>query len=156
MHLNSCLNTTVGQATDKGPKRQNEDCLGISVPDDPALTMKGVVAVIADGVSSAEAGKEASETCVKNFLSDYYSTPDSWTVKTSAHKILTAINSWLYSKGQQHDESSQGMLTTFSALVLKSTTGHIFHVGDSRVYRLQDKNLECLTTDHRRWVGDKD
>ncbi|NOX75046.1 MAG: bifunctional protein-serine/threonine kinase/phosphatase [Gammaproteobacteria bacterium] len=154
------LNITLGQHSEQGRKEENQDFHGAVVPKEPQLKNKGIAIAIADGVSSCIAGREAAETCVGSFLSDYYSTPDSWTTKTSAHKILTAINSWLYSKGQQHEDDprhhSQGMITTFSALVLKSTTGHIFHVGDSRVYRLQGNNLECLTTDHRRWVGDKD
>ena len=150
------LSITLGQHSEQGLKDENQDFYGALTPKEPQLSNKGIAIAIADGVSSSIAGREAAESCVGSFLSDYYSTPDSWTVKTSAHKILTAINRWLYSKGQQHDESSQGMLTTFSALVLKSTTGHLFHVGDSRIYRLQGKNLECLTTDHRRWVGDKD
>jgi serine/threonine protein kinase len=33
--------------------------------------------------------------------------------------------------------------------VVKSTTAHIFHVGDTRIYRLQDSTLEQLTNDHR-------
>jgi len=154
------LNITLGQHSEQGRKEENQDFHGAVIPDEPQLKNKGIAVAIADGVSSCLAGREAAETCVGSFLSDYYSTPDSWTTRTSAHKILTAINSWLYSRGQQHEDDprhhSQGMITTFSALVLKSTTGHIFHVGDSRVYRLQDNNLECLTTDHRRWVGDKD
>ena len=77
------LAVSVGQVSVTGLKSQNEDALGFLVPDEPALSTKGMVALIADGVSSAEAGKEASETCVKNFLGDYFSTPDSWSVKTS-------------------------------------------------------------------------
>ena len=34
-------------------------------------------------------------------------------------------------------------------MVIKSTTAHIFHVGDARIYRLQGSALEQLTTDHR-------
>lgn len=150
------LRITLGQHSKRGLKKENQDFYGALTPEEPQLTNKGIAIAIADGVSSCIAGREAAESCVGSFLSDYYSTPDSWTVKTSAHKILTAINNWLYSKGQQHNDITRGMITTFSALVLKSTTGHIFHVGDSRIYRLQDKTLECLTTDHRRWVDNKD
>ena len=47
-------------------------------------TFKGIAAVIADGVSSAEADARPAELCVQSFLSDYYSTPDSWAVKHAA------------------------------------------------------------------------
>ena len=152
------LSITIGQYSDQGKKEENQDFYGAMMPEEPQLTSKGIAIAIADGVSSSLSGREAAESCVASFLSDYYSTPDSWTVKTSAHKILTAINSWLYSKGQQNNDPShnnaRGMITTFTVLVLKSTTGHIFHVGDTRVYRLQNKSLECLTTDHRRTISD--
>ena len=34
-------------------------------------------------------------------------------------------------------------------MVIKSTTAHLFHVGDSRIYRLSGNSLEQLTNDHR-------
>ena len=40
-----------------------------------------------------------------------------------------------------------------SALVIKSTTAHLFHVGDARIYRLNGGTLEQLTEDHRLWVS---
>ena len=44
-------------------------------------------------------------------------------------------------------------MCTFSALVIKSTTAHLFHVGDARIYRLRDGALEQLTDDHRVWIA---
>jgi len=153
MHLNSGLKVQIGQYSTKGVKEQNEDSLGCYVPEEPALTMKGMVALIADGVSSAEAGKEASEICVKNFLSDYYSTPDSWAVKTSAQRILSALNRWLYAQGMGYATAEQGYISTLSAMVIKSRTAHILHVGDSRVYRLRGDDFEQLTNDHATRVN---
>jgi len=46
-----------------------------------------------------------------------------------------------------------GYVCTLSALVIKSTTVHVLHVGDSRIYRLQGGALEQLTHDHRVWVS---
>ncbi len=153
--MNVKLNVTIGQHSERGLKNENQDFHGAIIPEPPQLDTKGIAIAIADGVSSSIDGREASQTAVGSFLSDYYSTPDSWTAKTSAHKILTAINSWLYSKAQHTEHATRGLLTTFSALVLKSTSGHIFHVGDSRIYRLQKHNMEQLTTDHRRWVSEE-
>lgn len=139
--------------TEAGEKAENADAAGAFVPDDSLLMSKGAAAVIADGMSSSEGGREASEVCVTGFLSDYFSTPESWTVKTSATKILGALNRWLCGQGQSRYDSPKGMVTTFSALVIKSTTAHIFHVGDSRIYLFRNGDLEQLTRDHRVWVS---
>ncbi len=138
-----------------GVKPQNEDACGIHVPDGPLLNTKGIAAVIADGMSGSDAGKEASQACVSGFLADYFSTPESWTVKTSAQKILTALNHWLYGQGQRRYNSHKGMVTTLTAMVLKSNTAHIFHIGDTRIYRLRDKEFEQLTRDHRVSVSEE-
>ncbi len=139
--------------TEAGNKPENADATGARVPDDELLLTKGAAAVIADGMSSSEGGREASEVCVTGFLSDYFSTPESWTVKNSASKILGSLNSWLYGQGQSRYDSPKGMVTTISALVIKSTTAHLFHVGDSRIYLYRDGELEQLTRDHRVWLS---
>jgi len=132
-----------------GIKPQNEDTCGIRCPDEPLLTTKGIAAVIADGMSGSDAGKQASEACVSGFLNDYYSTPESWAVKTSSHKILSALNHWLHGTGQREYGSHKGMVTTVSTLVFKSNTAYLFHVGDTRIYRLRNNDLQLLTQDHR-------
>lgn len=147
------LKVSLGACSDKGVKADNEDCYGVKVPDEAQRIHKGIALVIADGMSGSDAGKQASHCCVTSFLSDYYSTPDSWGVKHAGQKILSATNSWLYGQGQRRYESSKGMVTTLSILVFKSTTGHIFHIGDSRIYRLRKGNLELLTRDHRVQVS---
>ncbi|WP_197722040.1 bifunctional protein-serine/threonine kinase/phosphatase [Sulfuriflexus mobilis] len=140
-----------GQCSEAGVKAINDDACDIRIPDEPLLSTKGIVALIADGVSRSEAGREASHACVRGFLSDYYSTPDSWSVKNAGQKIIGSLNTWLYSQAQRKYDSDRAMLTTLSSLVIKSGTAHIFHVGDTRIYRLRDNDLECLTQDHRVW-----
>ena len=152
-HLDAGLELLVGQYSSAGIKDCNEDAIGIRIPEDNSLVTKGAVAVIADGVSAAEGGKEASETAVTSFLSDYYSTHRSWSVKTSGLKILIALNRWLYSQGQKYTSAEKGFITTFSALILKSASAYIFHVGDSRIYRLRNGQLEQLTRDHASPAG---
>lgn len=156
--MNSKLSISLAQSSDKGIKDQNEDFYGAYIPEDSTLENKGIACAIADGMGSCANAQEASEHCVKGFLSDYFSTPETWTVKTSGAKVLTAINNWLLSKGDK--EHAHGMVTTFSALILKSTTAHIFHIGDSRIYRFRQNDnrsgdLELLTTDHRVWISDE-
>jgi len=146
------LSIRSGQCSEKGIKESNEDSCGIHIPKEPLLTTKGISVVIADGVSSAEAGRIAAECCVNGFLGDYYSTSEAWTVKNSGQRILGALNRWLYGRSQSFS-SNQGMLTTLSAIVIKSATAHLFHVGDSRIYRLRNNEIKCLTRDHQRWAS---
>ena len=147
----SRLAISIGQHSDKGVKTDNEDSYGVYTPRDSLLESKGIAAVVADGMGSCQHPKEASEYCVKGFFSDYYSTAESWSVKTSGAKVLTALNSWLYSKSR--DDQPKAMVSTFSALIIKSTTAHILHAGDSRIYRYRHSTLEQLTQDHRVWIG---
>jgi len=137
-----------GQCTQAGIKPQNEDCCGIRIPEGMELTHKGIVAITADGVGSSEAGKEASEYCVQGFIADYLSTPQSWSVATAGDRVIRSLNAWLYSQGQQRYQSELSLACTMVALVLKSTTAHLFHVGDSRLYRIRNDTITCLTKDH--------
>ena len=160
------LSINIAQASTAGIKPDNEDFIAYYKPseitdDAVMLESKGIAIAIADGMSGSDGGKEASQVSISQFLSDYYGTPESWTVKHAATKILSALNTWLYSQSQQKYRSAKGMVTTFSGLVLKSHTAHIFHVGDSRIYRLRrnegNYNYDCdlvqMTRDHRVWIN---
>jgi serine/threonine protein phosphatase PrpC len=146
------LKITVGQCSDKGIKDANQDFHGLCIPREPQLSAKGIAIALADGISSSSVGHVASESAVKGFLTDYYCTSDAWSVKRSAQRVLAATNAWLHAQTQASQwryDRDRGYVCTFSALVLKSTTAHIFHVGDARIGRLHGNALEQLTTDHR-------
>jgi len=150
--MSSQLQVSVGQHSDKGRKDINQDFHGVYIPEEPQLSSKGIAITLADGISSSAVSQIASETAVTGFLSDYYCTSEAWSVKNSAQRVLFATNSWLHSQTRQSQfrfEKDKGYVCTFSAMVIKSTTAHIFHVGDTRVYRLRDNELEQLTDDHR-------
>ncbi|GAA5118035.1 bifunctional protein-serine/threonine kinase/phosphatase [Luteolibacter yonseiensis] len=153
MHLTGRIELGTGLFTSAGPKPQNEDCLGVHIPDAALLPTKGIVACIADGVSAASAGKEAAESAVIGFISDYYETPESWEVKTAGQRVLTALNRWLFSQGQGFRDAEKGCVTTFTAVILKSQTAHVFHIGDSRLYRFRGGELEQITRDHASQVS---
>jgi serine/threonine protein phosphatase PrpC len=147
------LQISVGAHSDKGRKAANQDFHGILIPEEPLLGLKGIAVVLADGISSSNVSHIASESAVKSFLTDYYCTSDSWSVKHSAQRVLEATNSWLHSQTRRsqyaHSDKDKGYVCTLSAIVLKSATAHLFHVGDSRIYRVAGQTLEQLTTDHR-------
>jgi len=152
--MSSILKITSGLHSEAGIKDSNDDAGGIRVPEAALLNTRGIAAVIADGMSGSEAGKEAAEACVRGFLTDYFTTPESWSTETAGEKILSALNRWLYAQGHHHYESTSAMVTTLSVLVIKSATAHLFHVGDTRIYRMRQGKLECLTHDHRVHISE--
>lgn len=150
------LRITVGQHSDRGCKDTNQDFHGTIMPREPLLGSKGVAVALADGISSSNVSQVASESAVKGFLTDYYCTSEAWSVKTSAHRVVSAINSWLHAQTQRSEyryERDKGYVCTFSAVIFRSTTAYLFHIGDSRIYRLAGNALEQLTTDHRLRVS---
>lgn len=144
----SQLNLTFGGYSSAGVKDENQDAFAAMQPTGNRLQSKGAVACIADGVSACSRAKEAATTCASQLVEGYLQTPETWTVKTSIAKVINGLNQWCHG---QHDYEHAGhsqMLTTLSSIIFKSTTGFIFHVGDSRIYRLQNSNVEQLTKDH--------
>src|SRR6185369_11189132 len=128
------LRISAGQHSGKGRKETNQDFHGLLVPHEPQLSSKGVAIAMADGISSSDVSQIASQFAVTGFLEDYYCTSDAWSVKTSAQRVLIATNSWLHSQTQQSHyryDKDKGYVCTLSAMVIKSTTAHIFHVGDT-------------------------
>ncbi|WP_091991050.1 bifunctional protein-serine/threonine kinase/phosphatase [Marinobacter gudaonensis] len=152
----STLSITTGQHSQAGRKPVNQDFHGLLVPDNHQLVTKGIAVALADGISSSNVSQVASESAVAGFLTDYYSTPDSWSVKQSAQRVLRATNAWLHAQTRQSQyryDRDRGYVCTLSVMVLKSATAHLFHVGDSRIYRVHPDRLEQLTSDHRLWLS---
>lgn len=152
------LKIRIASHTTAGIKSINEDAAACELPaDEFLLASKGVMALVADGVSSAEAGKEASETAVSRFIEEYYNTPDTWSVARAGEKILSTLNLRLYRKSHEFVTSTKGYLCTFSAVIVKSRTAHFFHVGDSRIFLFrrsaEGPTLKQLTRDHAVMMG---
>ena len=154
--MKKCLNVSIGQDTSAGRKPVNQDFHGALIPNEPLLSSKGIAIAIADGISSSNVSQIASETAIGGFIQDYYSTSEAWSVKTSAQRVLKAINSWLYSQTRNSPyryNKDKGYICTFSAIIFKSNTAHLFHSGDSRIYRVSGNSLEQLTDDHRNIIS---
>ena len=150
--MDRLLRVRIGQYTDPGPKAVNQDFHGARVPEGAALATKGVAVALADGISSSDVSHIASAAAVRALMDDYYCTSDASSVRRSVQCVLAATNSWLHAqtqRGPHRFDRDRGHVCTLSALVVKSATAHLFHVGDARIHRVQGKALEQLTEDHR-------
>ncbi len=147
------LTVNFGGYSTAGKKAENQDAFAAYQPTLGITKYKGFAACIADGVSCSENSQLASTTSVSTFLTDYYSTPDSWDVKTACQRVLGAINAWLYHHGQQASARHNSLVTTFTGFILKSNTLHVVHVGDSQLLRIRNNALEPLTRPHTHRHG---
>jgi len=147
------LNVCFGGFSTAGKKPENQDAFAALLPKANEIISKGIVAAIADGVSSASRAADASQISVTQFINDYYATPDTWSTQKSASKVLTSINQWLSSQTDSGSGESLQWLTTFTALIVKSSTGYVFHVGDTRLSVYRENDIETITRDHNRKSG---
>jgi protein phosphatase len=140
-------------ATDRGRVRQNnEDAF---VADDGL----GLYAV-ADGVGGLESGEIASRIVIEsltNVIAGLHSgtdaTPPSGLSRpgnreTSALRSAVSLANKRIFETVARDPAHGGMGTTVTALVMREGMACLAHVGDSRAYRMRDRALAQLTSDH--------
>ncbi|TMQ76729.1 bifunctional protein-serine/threonine kinase/phosphatase [Candidatus Accumulibacter phosphatis] len=141
------LTVDVGHSSLTGPRERNEDFCGMVTPHGADLENKGLIAAVADGIGGHKGGREAAEYTVRSLLSDYYATPETWSVPHALEKVVVPLNRWVMAEAGRQPELA-GMATTLTTLVLRGRRYVCAHVGDSRLYLLRDGVCRRLTTDH--------
>ncbi len=147
--LKSKLSLIYSAKSDIGLIRtENQDSFGKFPEENLDLySAKGQLFIVADGMGGHKGGKEASSIAVNVISSEYFNLQieDSEALKESIEKANSAIFT-------QAGVSSEfgGMGTTCSVLLLKDEKGVIGHVGDSRIYKIENNKLEQLTNDHTK------
>lgn len=147
-HHNMRLNIATGFASDIGRRDDNQDFGALCL--DEARGHHGAVAAIADGVGGggAKGGRVAAELAVRTFIDDYLGQSDLLSPRKTAARALESINHWLYREGTKND-ALKGMSCAFTGIVIKGRRLHVFHIGDTRLWRLRDGVLTQLTRDHK-------
>jgi len=140
----------IGHASHRGPRSHNEDFAG-AVRAPKAEGSRGLVAAVADGVSTGGLGLEAAQTTVMGLLADYFATPATWEPTVVLDRLIRAQNAWLADHNRRR--AGQGTaLTTLTALALHGQTWTLAHVGDTRAWLLrpgpQGLEMSQLTQDH--------
>ncbi len=141
----------IGHASAQGQRSRNEDFVGAL----RAAQAGGVVAALADGVSTGGGGREAAQTTVMGLLADFFAAPRTWETTVVFERLIAAQNRWLADHNRRRAHAPEGTaLTTLTALCLRGQTWTVAHVGDSRAWLYRpaagegDADLQCLTSDH--------
>jgi serine/threonine protein phosphatase PrpC len=147
------LSITLGFATVRGQRPLNEDFAGLCMP--PAThPERGLIAAVADGVSTGGHGRMAAQTTIATVVGDFHSTPNTWPLSMALARLITAQNAWLASTNRRlaasgsANEETPLALTTLTALVIRGQRYALAHVGDTRCWRKRGPSLELLTQDH--------
>ena len=139
--------------TNVGMKRtHNEDSFSILQEEN--------LLIVADGMGGHASGEVASKMAVdaiREFFDATAKDPDAtWPYKMDKHRgyeenrLITAIklaNLRIF-EAAQREPKFRGMGTTMVTVIASREGVYIAHVGDSRVYRVRDHQIEQLTEDH--------
>ena len=121
-------------ATDTGHKRRrNED----SYVCEPPLF------AVADGMGGHQAGEVASRLAAAALREDVEPAGGTERIEELIREANRRI--WQHSK---EDVTASGMGTTVTAARVEGDSVTIWHVGDSRAYRIREGQIEQLTEDH--------
>jgi len=116
--------------------------------DDWLVDTERCLFAVADGVGGRPGGADASRlgisTAANHFLSSL--TKEHEDLAQALREGFRRANAALLSLGSREPELS-GISTTLTMLALDAHTGHITHVGDSRLYQVHDGELVQLTED---------
>ncbi|MFS0826654.1 protein kinase domain-containing protein [Pseudomonas phoenicis] len=137
------LHLRYAHSSASGPRAENQDATRLVSPAASLAASKGYLFALADGVSQCADGGLAARSTVQALAHDYYATPQTWGVAQALDRLLLAQNRWLHANG-----GGQPLLTTLSALVLRGRRFTLAHIGDCRVYRWFEGQLQRLSEDH--------
>ena len=137
------LQLSYADSSASGPREENQDATRMVSPALSLAASKGYLFALADGVSQCADGGLAARSTLQALAHDYYATPQTWGVAQALDRLLLAQNRWLHANG-----GGQPLLTTISALVLRGQRFTLAHIGDCRVYRWCEGQLQRISEDH--------
>lgn len=134
--------------TDVGLVRsENQDFGTLTTPQEEQVSHPGGrLLLVADGMGGHRGGATASKLAAETVKAQYLGS-ETTDVAIALRDSLARANARIFFEAQSNPDL-RGMGTTTSALAVRNGHGWFAHVGDSRIYRLRDGELEQLTDDH--------
>lgn len=130
----------VAYKTDVGKKRTNNQD-AVKLCDDLKCY------IVADGMGGHLAGEIASQTAVETIEAYIRSHIKSGDFEECIRQAIVEANKHVYLKSLDNNEY-RGMGTTCSMVLIQGDKIHLGHVGDSRIYFVNEKGMDQITTDH--------
>ena len=128
-------------------RTHNEDNIGHYIPRDPeTIYQKGQLFIIADGMGQGGQGKIASQMTIEAIIEEYYEEPWVGNVENMLLKAVREANKALY--GANLSKGDQRFSCAVSCAVVHQQTLYIVHVGNCRIFLLNNNRLEKLTRNH--------
>ncbi|WP_200762519.1 bifunctional protein-serine/threonine kinase/phosphatase [Nitrosophilus alvini] len=107
-----------------------------------------IIAVLCDGVGSAQKGGEAARRAVEYFIKNFKIRPKSWSIKKSLLHFADSINKILFEESM-HEYGRPELVTTLCVVVIDADECHGINIGDSRCYVAHpDNTVVQLSIDH--------
>ena len=128
--------------TDIGNIKENNEDAFLTLVDN--LSCK--VFAVADGMGGHDFGEEASEIAVLYIKNHYDYNRNLKDYKKYINEIFSKINEKIYQTGLNKNSTS-GMGTTLTLVIIFENKLYIGHIGDSRLYII-NKEITQLTKDH--------
>jgi serine/threonine protein phosphatase PrpC len=134
----------IGHSSERGQRERNEDFVAATTDE-----TRGLIAAVADGVSSGGRGLEAAQTTVMSLVTDYACAPATWETTVVLDRLIGAQNAWLADHNRRRQGDHEGSaLTTLTALALQGHSWTVAHVGDTRAWLFRQGQCQLLTQDH--------
>ncbi len=143
------MQITYAALSTEGPVRdQNEDCIAYWQPkDQDEWRSRGAIAILADGVGGQARGEVASKLACKAAVQSFMEAKPLAVPTQTLAQMFAAANLAVYDENVKHNGLGR-MATTLTASIFRHNEVNIAHVGDCRVYAIQQGRIRRVTNDH--------
>ncbi|MDP9173241.1 MAG: protein kinase [Planctomycetota bacterium] len=126
----------------------NEDCVACWRPKDAAdWRNRGAIAVLADGVGGQDRGEIASKAACEAAVRTFLEAKPLASPAQVLYQMFSAANISIYDENLKKNGSGK-MATTLTISLFRHNEVNIGHVGDCRVYVIQQNRIRRITNDH--------
>lgn len=141
------VNLKFGNAQSVGSREYQEDSFGYSnISSGEAIALRGVLAILADGMGGLSNGKQVSEYIVFAIKTVFENFDTSVGFASQLENMIMNINDKVYDEFSSDGKSEAG--STVVVAYIDKTKLYWLCVGDSRLYLLRDSMLYQVNEDH--------